>query len=651
VSLPSPNLDDRRYQDIVDEAKRLIPQLCPEWTNHNLSDPGVALIELFAWMSEMLLFRLNQVPERLYTKFLDLVGIEPFAATSAKADLTFWLSTVEPEPVVVPAGTQVGTTGGSVADAPILFTTTRELTITQPVLTSAHTSGANDSDRVTDVWDAVRYEGETVPIFTSDPDPRPGDAFYLGFDGSLAGNVLRLDVGATIEGLGVDPRRPPLVWEVWAGEGWAPCTVHEDSTGGLNRDGTIVLLVPLAHVPLTLGNRREHWLRARLTPSDAGQPTYRTSPRIRTLAIRSLGGTVPAEHAHTATMEVLGRSDGSPDQRFQVANTPVLRREPGETVRIVTDDGAEEWTEVDDFTSSLASDRHFVWDSASGGIRFGPRIRYADGSTRQHGAVPPNGAELVVTGYRWGGGAHGNVGKGTLTALQTTIPYIGSVTNLTPAIGGVDAETVENAKKRGPMTLRTGQRAVTADDFQRLTLESSPAVARARCLPPRTPGGPIRVLVVPHVNRPRDELHLDDFALTPALVRSISTHLDLRRVIGTSIEIGTPFFQGVTVAALLRALPGRPPTLVRQRALDALYEFVNPLTGGPDGEGWPFEADLNAATLFQLLAAVDGVDRVDEVLFFEYDLRNRVRIGAAREVVRLDPQALFLSAAHQVVVR
>ena len=650
MALPSPNLDDRKYQDIVDEAKRLIPQLCPEWTNHNLSDPGVALIELFAWMSEMLLFRINQVPERLYTKFLDLVGIEPFPSSSAIAELTFWLSTVEPEPVTVPMGTQVGTVSGT-GDTPILFATTRELVIRQPDLVAAHTSGADDEDRASDAWDALRYENENVAIFTSSPDPKPGDALYLGFEGSLAGNVLRLDIGATIEGIGVDPRRAPLVWEIWAGEGWAPCRIHEDSTGGLNRDGTIVLLVPLAHEQLTLGNARRYWLRARLLPSDAHQPTYRTSPRIRTLSIRSLGGTVTAEHAQRSDMEVVGRSDGSPDQTFHVIHTPVLPRSSGETVRVVTDDGAEEWTEVADFTISTINDRHFLWDSASGAIRFGPRIRYPDGSMRQHGAVPRDGAEIVVTGYRFGGGASGNVGKGTLTALQTTIPYIGNVTNLTPAVGGVDPESVENAKKRGPMTLRTGQRAVTADDFERLTLEASPAVARARCLPPSRSAGPIRVLVVPHVNRSNDQMGLDDFALTPDLVRSISTHLDVRRVVGTSIEIGTPYFQGVTVAGLLKALPGRPPTLVRQRALDALYHFINPLTGGPDGDGWPFDADLNAATLFQLLASIDGVDRVDEVLFFEYDLRNRVRIGAAREVVRLDSQALFLSAAHQIVVR
>ena len=89
MPLPTPGLDDRTFQDIVDEAKRLIPQYCPEWTNHNVSDPGVALIELFAWMSEMVLYRVNQVPDRLYTHFLNLVGIEPFPPSVDRTDLTF----------------------------------------------------------------------------------------------------------------------------------------------------------------------------------------------------------------------------------------------------------------------------------------------------------------------------------------------------------------------------------------------------------------------------------------------------------------------------------------------------------------------------------------------------------------------------------
>ena len=83
----------------------------------------------------------------------------------------------------------------------------------------------------------------------------------------------------------------------------------------------------------------------------------------------------------------------------------------------------------------------------------------------------------------------------------------------------------------------------------------------------------------------------------------------------------------------------------------ALYRYLNPLSGGPDGNGWAFDADLNSASVFQLLEAVEGVDRVDEVLFFEYDLRNHERVGFGKELVKLGSDSLFLSTNHQVVVR
>jgi predicted phage baseplate assembly protein len=235
--------------------------------------------------------------------------------------------------------------------------------------------------------------------------------------------------------------------------------------------------------------------------------------------------------------------------------------------------------------------------------------------------------------------------------MRATVPFVDRVANLTPASGGVDAESVAEAKERGPLTLRTGQRAVTAGDFERLARESSVEVARTRCLPAAMPGGPVRVLVVPHVRSDPEEHRLDDYALPAPLLERLRAHLDARRLVGTTLEIGTPFFQGVSVAALLRAEPGRPAPSVRQRATAAVSRFVNPLTGGPDGQGWPFDADLNTAVLSALLEQVEGVDRVDEVLLFEYDLRTGQRVGGGRDTIRLDEYSLFLSAAPQVVVR
>lgn len=650
MPLPPPELDDRKFQDIVDEAKRLIPRYCPEWTNHNVSDPGVALIELFAWMSEMVLYRINQVPERLYVHFLNMVGVEPFPPSVARAALTFWLSTVLDAPVVVPVGTQVTTAvGASSGDEAVVFSTTEDLMIAPPELTSAVTVTAG-SDRVIDVWDDLRYDVVGPRCFASD-QLTPGDAFYLGFASSLAGVVLRLRLIAEAEGIGVDPRNPPLAWEVWNGEGWITATVSDDSTGGLNRSGEVILLIPVEHQLMTLGNSAAYWLRVRLLSPRPGQPTYQASPRIRSVEAAALGGTVAAEHAETAGEETIGRSDGTPGQSFTVSRVPVMPRTAAEHVRVLDPDGTADWTEVDDFTRSGGQDRHYTWGSGGGVIEFGPRVRYPDGSVRQHGMIPRDGAQIAVTGYRHGGGARGNVGGRTLTVLRSSVPYVSGVINLAPASGGVDGETVNEAKIRGPLTLRTGQRAVTAGDFERLALESSSEVARARCLPTARGNGSVRLLVVPNVRGEASRHTLDDFAIAAPLMRQITEHLDEHRLVGTALEVSTPYYQGVSIVALAHTGPGRPAALVRQRAIEALTRYINPLTGGPDGTGWPFDADLNAAVVTQLLESVEGVERVEEALLYEYDLRTGRRLGAAKDVIRLDQHSLFLSAAHQVVVR
>ncbi|MET0144920.1 MAG: putative baseplate assembly protein [Ilumatobacteraceae bacterium] len=646
MSLPVPNLDDRTFQDRVDEAKRLIPTYCPEWTNHNLTDPGVALIELFAWMTELSLFRLNQVPDTFYTHMLNMLGFEPFPATAARADLTFWLVDVVEEPVIVPGGTQVSTAGD--IGAPRVFTTLGDLVISQPELMASLVSPG--ADAYVDVWDALRLPNQAVICFPRTPTV-PGDRFYLGFGGSLAGNAIRMSISANVEGIGVIPSKPPLRWEVWQGAGWIPATVYRDTTGGLNRDGQITLLVPPAHEPLTLGGQRAYWMRARVLEPEPGQPTYRTSPQIRQIRVDSIGGSITAEHSSATPREVLGTSTGKQDQRFTTSNTPVLDRMPGETLTVTDGDVVTEWTEVPDFVESGPDDTHFVWNSTTGEVRFGPLIRYPDGSTRQHGAIPREGSLIAATGYRWGGGAAGNVGPATLVDMRTSLPYVDRVENIAPAIGGVDAETVDNAKRRGPHSLRAGGRAVTTEDFERLAAEADPAIARVRCLPPEITGRPIRLLLVPHIERPGALLTLDDFALSDDMVARVSEHLDERRILGTAIEVGTPYYQGVTIAALMTARPGRPVTLVRERALATLYRYLNPLTGGPHGTGWPFDADLNAATVFQLLEAVEGVERVEEVLFFEHDLRNHERVGFGKELVKLERDSLFLAANHQVVVR
>ena len=89
--IPPPKLDDRSFHDIVEEAISMIPRYAPEWTNHNPSDPGITLIELAAWMTDLLIYRLNQVPDKNYVAFLNLLGIKLRAPRAAKALSRFTL--------------------------------------------------------------------------------------------------------------------------------------------------------------------------------------------------------------------------------------------------------------------------------------------------------------------------------------------------------------------------------------------------------------------------------------------------------------------------------------------------------------------------------------------------------------------------------
>src|ERR1700752_3608017 len=127
--LPAPNLDDRRFQNLVDESKRLVQRRCPEWTDHNVSDPGIHLIETFAYMTDQLLYRLNRVPDRNYIRFLELIGVRLFPPTAAATNVTFWLSAPQETPIVGPFGGEVATPRTEAVGSAIAFTTTGTLDI------------------------------------------------------------------------------------------------------------------------------------------------------------------------------------------------------------------------------------------------------------------------------------------------------------------------------------------------------------------------------------------------------------------------------------------------------------------------------------------------------------------------------------------
>ena len=92
MPIPNPSLDDLTFVQLVEEAKKKIPLLTKFWTNYNVSDPGITLLELLAWLTENQIYSLNKIPKRNYLKFLKLLGAKPLEVVLPKIDLTIFLS-------------------------------------------------------------------------------------------------------------------------------------------------------------------------------------------------------------------------------------------------------------------------------------------------------------------------------------------------------------------------------------------------------------------------------------------------------------------------------------------------------------------------------------------------------------------------------
>src|SRR5258705_7275787 len=92
MPITPPNLDDLRYDRIREELVRRIPVYSPEWTDYNESDPGITLIELFAYLAEQVGFRLNQIPEKNHIELLKLLGVRLKTARAARTQLAFLLA-------------------------------------------------------------------------------------------------------------------------------------------------------------------------------------------------------------------------------------------------------------------------------------------------------------------------------------------------------------------------------------------------------------------------------------------------------------------------------------------------------------------------------------------------------------------------------
>ncbi|MBM3670004.1 MAG: putative baseplate assembly protein [Actinobacteria bacterium] len=646
MTLPAPNLDDRGFQDLVDEAKRLVQLRNPNWTDHNVSDPGVTLIETFAYMADQLIYRLNRVPDLHYVKFLELLGEKMIPPGAAATDLRFRLTIAQDTDVIIPEATLVSTPRTTPAP-PVTFSTAEDLAIPAVSVSHVLVKPVNEDFQTHNEARALR---KRFPAFSN--VPVPGDALYIGITQPAKSCIVDFEFSGitAIEGIGVDPTNPPYTIEAWNGRDWSRVEVAFDETGGLNRDGIIEVFIE-AHELSRIAGIEAAWVRIVVEEFDASQPRYKVTPEVSQITAETMGGMVKAHHCEPVMDEILGPCSGAPGEQLQLSRHPLAGTLHNYMTADVSEShGWETWTRVAYFSESGPNDRHFTLDEGSGEMRFGPVIRQPDGSVRLYGATPPAQAMVRIPKYFVGGGREGNVEPDTLTVLRSSLPFVGEVTNPRAATGGSDAESIEDLKQRAAISVRTQTRAVAARDYELIVKQAEPSFARVACLDATELGKPghVIVLVVPWV--PRD---IPDFQLlqpSENSLRAVRDVIDFRRPLGTVVHIEPPRYLGVSVAVRLVAAAGADPRVLTARADDAIRDFLHPVTGGPQGEGWPFGYPLLLADVHSVLQRIPGLSYVDVVRLIPVDVVSGLR-GAPAEIVQPGVHDLLFCVGNEIEVR
>lgn len=144
MPLRLPDLDDRTYQELRREAlDEIYKRLDTDWNDLSPGDPGVVLLEAFAYLTEQMIYRLNRLPEKAYVAFLRLLGVRQHPPSAAVARLRLQRTATGPEedpaPLILPAGTTITTGSGGLGEAPVFRTAQAvELAPGQAVEVNAH---------------------------------------------------------------------------------------------------------------------------------------------------------------------------------------------------------------------------------------------------------------------------------------------------------------------------------------------------------------------------------------------------------------------------------------------------------------------------------------------------------------------------------
>jgi len=673
-SLMQPELLAASRRAVVSELRSRISGFTPEWTNFRSGDAGAALVQLFGEQMEPVLERLNLLPNKSLVEFLNITGATNLSATPAEALLEFTINDSAPESVLIPRGFQVSAPPATGEGDAVVFETEFDFYGAPATIDKVYVQeGGSFQEIDTKSTDPFRAFGDK---------PIPGRALFLGLAGAVAPtNFLSLGIGiASVAGTpppvssgGIEPIpvavAPLLRWEILDGASYEAVEVVRDETGGLYRSGIVELSLPRRWRPGRPEGLEDkvdanlRWLRLRIVYNQ-----FAASPRFSFVKLNM----TRAVAAQTIRDEILEPVPDSQGRQLRLTQTPVIPGSlilevddgnVGSPIGLLTDGGAGDlanvadadedtvtdgeqfgrrWQAVDDLLTYGSDDPVYVLDPETGVVTFGNGL---------NGAALPSGFRNVrAASYRVGGGAAGAVAADEIKSMLSSVSFVSAVTNPLPASGGADRESQQDAARRGPQEFRARGRAVTVADYALMARRAPGAqIVRAHAVSgfhPSLPGMPIPgvvgVFVVPP-DRSEGPPTPDENAL-----RAVSNHLsETLAPLGVEVVVAAPRYHKIRVIAGVVIDPAADSSKTIRRLLSEIDTYLHPLTGGEDGQGWPFGGTLQYSVLVRrLLARTPGLLAISTLNFVVDGLRD---LGCADVVPSAN--ALFWPEVHDVIVR
>ncbi len=404
--LPVPILDDQLFIEIVAEARKMIPRFYSDWTDENYHDPGITMIELLAWLSEMQQYYLDRVTEKNERKFLKLMGIRPLDAISARTEVTF--SALQ-ESEWIPCGIQLGA-GDQVfeSDEAIYLL---PITIEKMLV---YADGEYGDVSALDATPGLSY-------YAFGRQARSGNRLLLGMDRPIPGTrEISLNIkmddnypiapGEVYPGCQVYPSAANS-WYYYGKEGdsigWHPLLVTVDDSRSLHCSGKLRFVIPDEMMATRFNpalDKDRYWICCVLEGDE-----YELPPRIEKICLNTLTATQQTSHS----IEQHFAGSGQRDQRLVMQHA--LSYYGKNEVQVRNDNGDWAiWQKVDELVPAYVGQPVYVLkanpESRTAVITFG---------NGDNGAIPGAGVDNVrvlsfssdFEGYRWLGCSNGLPGQ------------------------------------------------------------------------------------------------------------------------------------------------------------------------------------------------------------------------------------------------